>query len=341
MMKYYLKKVVNGEDLTREEAANILNQIIQGDISPIQAGAFLTALRMKKESVDEIVGFIDTMEKHMIKVPLNDEDAIDLVGTGGDESYTFNVSTTASLVVAAGGVTVAKHGNRSISSKCGSADLLEALGVRIDLQPYAVKKCIEEIGMGFFFAPLYHPAMKAIAPVRKSLEMRTIFNILGPLLNPARVKRQLIGTFNLEAAQKVAEVLAAKNYKKACTIHSADGYDEISPFSETYIFEMTQSNSELRKYSFKPSQLSDINRIFEIKGHSPKENAQITLNILQGKNGPAREMTVLNSAFGFYVADKVKSIEEGIELAKQIIDSGSALAKLNELRQISNDLAEK
>lgn len=339
MIKYYLEKIIVGKDLTGQEVSKILEQIITGNISETQAGALLTALRMKSESVEEIVGFVETMEAHMVKVELEDQNAVDMCGTGGDGSQSFNVSTTAALVVATGGVSVAKHGNRSISSKCGSADLLEALGVKIDLGPEAVKRCINEIGIGFFFAPLFHPAMKMLAPVRKSLEMRTVFNMLGPLLNPAGVRRQLIGTFDTESAHKLAKVLSARGYKKACTVHSADGFDEVSPFAENQIFEVTQDNGSLREFKYPPNLMNSDSVSDKIRGNSSDANAQITLDIIKGEKGPRRDITVLNAAFGFYVAENVGTIEEGIQLAESLIDSGAVRSKLDEFKQISNDLS--
>jgi anthranilate phosphoribosyltransferase len=331
--------VIAGEDLTREEAAGILENIIAGSLSEIQAGAFLTALRMKSESTEEILGFLDTMENHMVKVTLADPYAIDMCGTGGDGSHTFNISTTAAIIVAAGGVTVAKHGNRSISSKCGSADVLEALGVKVDLPAEIVKKSADQIGIGFFFAPMYHPAMKILAPVRKNLQIRTVFNMLGPLLNPAGVRRQLIGAFSLSTANKLALVLAARNYQKACTVYSADGMDEISPYAENFLFELIPGNSGLKRNSFHYKGKNATGPASDIKGNSPQENARITLDVLDGNRIAAREISIINAAFGFYVGDKVKTVEEGIQLAGEVIDSGSARNKMEEMIQFSRDFA--
>ena len=336
MIKNYLEKVVSGQNLSRQEASEVLEKIIAGEITETQAGALLTALRMKGESVEEIVGLVETMEKHMVKIDLEDGNAIDMCGTGGDGSHSFNISTTAALVVAAGGVTVAKHGNRSISSKSGSADLLQELGVKIDLPAQAVKKCIDQVGIGFLFAPLYHPAMKLLAPVRKSLQIRTVFNMLGPLLNPARVRRQLIGTFDAEAAEKIAKVLMAKNYTKACTVHSADGFDEVSPFANNQIFEVNIGNGELRETIYRHEAKNKTSGSTDVRGNTSVENAHITMNVLNGQPGPTRDMTVANAAFGFYVADKVASINEGLSLAEELIDSGAARKKYEALREISN-----
>lgn len=336
MIKYYLEKVVAGQDLSRQEASEVLEKIIAGEINEIQAGALLTALRMKGESVEEIVGLVETMEKHMVKIDLEEKNAIDMCGTGGDGSHSFNISTTAAMVVAAGGVTVAKHGNRSISSKSGSADLLQELGVKIDLPAQAVKRCINQVGIGFLFAPLYHPAMKILAPVRQNLQIRTVFNMLGPLLNPAQVRRQLIGTFNTEAAEKIAKVLLAKKYTKACTVHSADGFDEVSPFADNKIFEVNISHGELRETIYRRDTKKGPSSSTNVRGNTSIENAHITLEILKGLPGPTRDMTVTNAAFGFYVADKVASIDEGINLAEELIDSGAVRKKYEALREISN-----
>jgi anthranilate phosphoribosyltransferase len=338
MFKYCLEKIVSGNNLTREEAGHLLEEIITGNVSEIQSGAILTAMRIKTESTEEIIGFLETMESHMVKVKLKDENAIDMCGTGGDGSHSFNISTTASIVVAAGGVSVAKHGNRSISSKCGSADVLQELGVKVDLPPKSVKKCVDELGIGFFFAPLYHPAMKAIAPVRKSLEIRTVFNMLGPLLNPASVRRQLIGTFDLPSAERIAEVLSARKYIKAFTVHSADGLDEVSPFCENHIFEITCKNGKFKKYQYSSKPRSNNGSFQNIRGNSNVENAEITKQIFNGHHGAIRDITTLNAAFGFYVADQVKTVEEGIQLAEDIIDSGKAQSKLKEFIELSNDM---
>jgi anthranilate phosphoribosyltransferase len=339
MLKPYLEKIATAQDLTREEAAEAMEKIINEEVSATEIGGFLTGLRVKGESIDEISGFIDTMRKHMIHVPLQDPDAIDVCGTGGDGTNSFNVSTTAALVVAGGGVTVAKHGNRSVSSKSGSADLLEALEIKIDLSPQGTKKCIDQTGIGFFFAPQYHPAMKAVVSHRKNLGIRTVFNMLGPLLNPANVKRQLIGTFDFTTAQKLAGVLKTRNYQKACTVHSADGYDELSPFTTNFVFEVGKSTDAIKHFSYQPQSTIDASMPITAAGRDSKTNAEITLKVLHGEKGIAREMTVLNAAFAFYIADKVENIKEGIKLANETIDSGRAFKKLTEFKTASKDLS--
>jgi len=336
MLKPYLEKITEGTDLTRQEASDALEKIITEDISGAEVGGLLVGLRVKGETVEEISGFVDTMQKHMIQVNLADKNAIDVCGTGGDGTHSFNVSTTCALVAAAGGVTVAKHGNRSVSSKSGSADLLEALGVKIDLAPDKTKKCIDEIGIGFFFAPNYHPAMKAVAPHRKSLGIRTAFNILGPLLNPARVKRQLIGAFDLQTAEKLAGVLQSQKYDKACTVHSKDGYDELSPFSSNFIFEIGNKTDNINQFTYNPESRTDKTAGEIGEGGDSKTNAEITRQVLNGKKGAARDMTVLNAAFAYYVAGKVQTIIEGIQLAEATIDNGDVAKKLNEFIEMSN-----
>lgn len=340
MIKEQLEKISQNIDLGRNEAVTVLQMIIDNQLTATEIGAFLYGLHVKGESVDEIQGFIDTMQRNMIKVNLDDPDAIDVCGTGGDNKHSFNVSTAAAIVIAAGDVTVAKHGNRAVSSKTGSADVLEALGVRIDLSPEKTRQCINEIGIGFFFAPLYHPAMKAIVPHRKNLGIRTVFNILGPLINPAFVKRQLIGTFNAKTAEKMAAVLHQRGYLKACIVHSDDGFDEISPFANSWIYEVNIKYSNIKKYDFLPdelvnSQSSDLT----VHGGNSEENARILLSVLNGKKDIHRDMTILNAAFGLYVAEKVNCIKDGVILATDLIDSGLALRKLQDYINISQKLA--
>jgi anthranilate phosphoribosyltransferase len=336
MLKPYLEKITTGYDLTRQEASEALDQIITDELSAAEVGGFLVGLRVKGETVDEISGFVDTMQKHMVQVDLADKTAIDVCGTGGDGTHSFNVSTTCALVVAAGNVTVAKHGNRSVSSKSGSADLLESLGIKIDLSPEQTKKCIDEIGIGFFFAPNYHPAMKAVVPHRKSLGIRTVFNMLGPLLNPARIKRQLIGAFDLQTAKKLAGVLQTQKYNKACTVYSEDGYDEFSPFSSNFVFEIGNETDSIKQFSYKPLKILEKNAGEFVEGADSNTNAEITKEILKGKKGAAREMTVLNAAFAFYIAEKSSTVDEGIKLAEDILDNGAGMKKLNEYIEASN-----
>jgi anthranilate phosphoribosyltransferase len=334
MFNEYLNKIAEKENLTRKEAGAALQLIIDEKISAAEIGAFLFGLRVKGESTSELLGFLDTMENSMIKIELNDKNAIDVCGTGGDSKQSFNVSTAVSFIAAAGGVTVAKHGNRSVSSKSGSADVLETLGVKIGLTPQQSQKCINETGIGFLFAPLYHPAMKAVVPHRKNLAVRTFFNMLGPLLNPAGVKRQLIGVYNNVTAKKMANVVREKGYFKAITVHSSDGFDEISPFEQSNIYELEDQNLNIKKYKYQPPSFSGSTTI---SGGSSEENAAIILDIFKGKrSGADRQITILNAGFSLYIGGKSDTIENGISLAEQLIDNGKALDKLNEYITFSN-----
>jgi anthranilate phosphoribosyltransferase len=329
-----LEKISNNKNLSRQEAADALECIIREEPSATEIGAFLVGLRVKGEVVEELCGFVDTMEKHMVRVELEDKNAIDVCGTGGDGKHSFNVSTTVGFVAAAADIPVAKHGNRSVSSKSGSADVLEHLGAKIDLSPDQTKQCINEIGIGFFFAPLYHPAMKVIVPHRKSLGIRTFFNMLGPLLNPAGVKRQLIGTFNLETAQKIAEVLQMRGSTKACTVHSADGFDEVSPFNSTHVFEVDSSKSKIEEHEFEPPKIDSS--VLKIAGGESDENVKIIKSVLNGEKSPEHQIILLNAGFAIYIGGKVDSIDQGIGIAEDLINNGSALNKMNEYIEFTN-----
>jgi anthranilate phosphoribosyltransferase len=337
-LRPFLEKIADGENLTRDEASRVLEKIISESVTPGEVGAFLMGLRMKGESVEEILGFVDTMEQNMLKVNLLSDDAIDVCGTGGDNTHSFNVSTASAFVVSAGGVPVAKHGNRSVSSKCGSADVLETLGVNIHLGPEEVLSCIREGGLGFLFAPRYHPAMKAVLPHRKNLGLRTIFNMLGPLVNPAGVRRQLVGTYNRETAKKLAEVLLMKGHTKACTVYSEDGFDEVSPFASNDIYEI--DNGRIKEYVYH-NRTIPANGRDSIRGKNSRENAHKITTLLSGEKDAARDMTVLNAAFGFYVAGMVEKIPDGILLAEEMIDSGAALKKLHNLIELSRRYAKE
>ncbi len=274
------------------------------------------------------MGFIKTMRKHMVKI--NSPKAIDIVGTGGDGVGTFNISTVSSLVVAGGGVKVAKHGNRAASSICGSADVLEELGVNINLAPHQAEEVLNKIGMVFLFAPLYHPAMKNIAPIRKELGIRTIFNFLGPFLNPAGTKRQLLGVPNMSIAEQLAKVAARLKFDHLLIITSEDGMDEITTTGKTTVFEIKDKSICSYKISAKQFGIKVTNKK-DLLGADVKKNAEIIKDILTGKKGPKRDIVILNSAAAFYVTSKVKSIKMGIKLAEESIDSGAALKILENL----------
>lgn len=326
--KNLLDKITDKQDLTAKEASFLLEQIIDGKLNPSQIMAVLIGLHTKGESASEIVGFIQTMRKYMIKI--HTPKAIDIVGTGGDGAGTFNISTAASFVVAGCGVKVAKHGNRAASSKCGSADVLEKLGVNINLTKDQAEKVFKKVGMVFLFAPYFHPALKQIAPIRKALGIRTIFNFLGPFLNPAGTTRQLLGVPNIEIAKTLAKVATKLNFIHLLLVASEDGMDEITTTGKTKLFEIKGSN--LHIYTISPKQFGiKIASKKYLMGADAVSNAKIIENILKGEKGPKRDIILLNSAAALYTAGRVKSIKEGIKLAEESIDSGAALKVLENL----------
>lgn len=326
--KFILNKLVDGNNLSQKEASFILSKIIAGELNPYQTAVILASLRTKGETVDEIAGFIKTMRKHMIKI--NAPKAIDIVGTGGDNSGTFNISTAVSFVVAGTGVPVAKHGNRAVSSKCGSADVLESLGVNINLTPKQAEEVFKKVGMVFLFAPLYHPAMKQIAPVRKELGLRTIFNFLGPFLNPAQTKRQLLGVPSFGIAKKLAEVAQKLNFNHLLIVTGKDGLDEITTTSETEVFEVKGIN--IKTYTILPTQFGiKMTTKRNLQGKDSPKNANIIRKILEGEKGPKRDIVVLNSAAALDTAGKVNNITNGILMAEKSIDKGLAMKVLENL----------
>ncbi len=335
-MKQYIEKCLTGNHLTVAEATAAMETIMSGDATDAQIAGLLIALRAKGETIDELLGFARVMREKSIAVHVDDEDAIDIVGTGGDGLGTFNISTVATFVAAGAGVTVAKHGNRSVSSQCGSADVLTALGVDVQISPAKVEQCINAVGVGFMFAPYFHPAMKAVAKARTELGVRTIFNMLGPLTNPARVKRGLIGTFNSSVAVKLAGVLWRSQMKKAYVVHSDDGMDEIALSGETNVFEIIgEAEPSITKIS--PGHFSfDVCPVSAICGGTKEENAEIALNILNKKTGPHRDVVVMNAAAGIYVSGKAKTLEDAQSMAIDSIDSGMAMEKLRDLVEFTN-----
>lgn len=326
--KILLNKIIDRKDLTVSEAGFLLDEIINGKLNNSQIAAVLIALRTKGETVDEIVGFIQTMRKHMLKIKA--PKAIDIVGTGGDGSRSFNISTAACFVVAGCGVKIAKHGNRAASSKCGSADVLESLGVNINLSPKQAEEVFKKLGMVFLFAPAYHPAMKSVASVRKELGIRSVFNFLGPFLNPAGTKRQLLGVPNLKIAAKLSKVAVKLKFEHLLLVASEDGMDEITTTAKTKIFEIKRN--KLKTFVISPQQfgIKPAEKL-ELRGKDVKDNASIIKSILKGEKGAKRDVVVLNSAAAIYLAGKAKNIVDGISLAEQSIDSGSALAVLEKL----------
>lgn len=323
-----LNKLINKENITSQEAEVFLNEVVKGMVDPSQIAAILVALRMKEETSDEIVGFIKTMRKNMIKVNLHD--AIDVCGTGGDGSGTFNISTAVAFVVAGAGVRVAKHGNRAASSKCGSADVLEKLGVNIQLSAHQTEQVFNKVGMVFLFAPLFHPALKNVITVRRKLKVRTIFNYLGPFANPALAERQIIGVPDKRVAKKLAEVGGNLGYKHLLIVTGEDGLDEISTSSKTALF-------EIKGHSVKESFIDPTKFGFtkalpkELMGGNADLNANFIRRILEGEKSAKRDIVVLNSAYTLYVAGAVKDIKEGIKLAEESIDSRKAKGVLGNL----------
>lgn len=334
MIKEAILKVVNGNDLNAKEAYGAMDEIMSGEASEVQMSAYLTALSMKGETIEEITASTKAMRAHCVKL-LNDEEVLEIVGTGGDGSNTFNISTTSSIVISAAGVPVAKHGNRSASSKCGAADVLEALGVNIYIEPEKSLKILKEINLCFLFAQNYHLAMKFVAGVRKELSIRTIFNILGPLTNPAGATMQVLGVYDESLVKPLCEVLKNVGVKSALSVYGQDGLDEISVSDKTSVCELR--DGRLKCYEIAPEYFG-MERCSkeDLVGGNPRENAEITLSILNGQKGPKRNAVVLNSAAALYVAGKADSIEDGVRLASEIIDSGRAKKQLEKFIEYTN-----
>ena len=334
MIKEALSKIVSRSDLTMAEAREVMREIMKGEATQAQIGAFLTALRMKGETVDEIAGCAQAMRESAIPVKPNRNQLVDTCGTGGDGSGTFNISTTVAFVAAGAGLAVAKHGNRSVSSRCGSADLLQALGVNLELTPEQVAQCIDEVGIGFLFAPKLHPAMRyALAP-RQEIGLRTIFNILGPLSNPAQAKRQLLGVYHSDLTELMAEVLLALGAEHAFVVHGADALDELSVTGQNKISRL--HNGHIETYYLDPQDLGlPRAKLSDLAGGSVEDNAAITKALLAGKDGPKRDVILLNAAAVLIAGGKASSFSEGLVLAAEAIDNGSAQRKLHQLVEFS------
>ncbi len=335
MIKEAIQKVVTGQNLTFDEAEQVMDEIMGGEASQIQMSAYLTALSLKGETIDEITASASGMRRHCIRL-LHDMDVLEIVGTGGDKSNSFNISTTSALVVSAAGVPVAKHGNRAASSKCGAADVLEALGVDITIPPEKSTQLLEKIGICFLFAQNYHIAMKYVAPVRKELGIRTVFNILGPLSNPAGANMQLLGVYEEELVEPMAHVLSQLGVKNAMVVYGTDGLDEISMSAPTSVCEVR--NGSFRKYVIEPEQFGMKKcRKEELTGGTPEENAKITRAILSGEKGPKTDAVILNSAAALYVADPDLTMEEAVKKVKEVIDSGKASEQLENFIRMSKE----
>ena len=330
-----LHTVVSGKDLTEYEMMAAMTQIMEGNVVDSQFAAFLTALQLKHETVPEIVGAARGMRAKAEKVKVNASHIVDTCGTGGDGADTFNISTAVSFVVAGADITVAKHGNRAVSSKSGSADVLKCLGVNIDASLSTVERCIEEVGIGFLFAPLMHKAMKHAAKVRKELGFRTIFNLLGPLTNPAHAHGQVLGVYDSRWVNPLAEVLRDLGSHRALVVHGFDGLDEITLTSETQVSEL--KNDNVSAFTIDPKEFGySLCSAQDLKGGSPEENAETIRGILQGASGPKTDIVVLNAAAAIYVGGKAESIERGILVATNSIGSGAAIKTLEELCRVSN-----
>jgi len=331
-LKQIIQKLADNKDLTADEAKEAMQEIMSGSATDAQIAGFLTAMRMKGETPEEIASLALIMRKFAENIhPKVSGTLVDTCGTGGDKLDTFNISTTAMFVVAGAGIPIAKHGNRSVSSQCGSADVLEALGVKIDFEPKKVEECIEKIGIGFMFAPLFHKSMKYVMPARTQLGIRTVFNILGPLSNPANAQGQVIGVFDEKLTEKITEVLKIIGIKKAMVVHGMHGLDEISTIGETKISELI--NGKINNYIINPGEFGLKRANAEdLAGGDAKENARILINILKGEDlGARKDIVLLNAAAGIVVGGRADSIMDGLKLAKDAVDSGRAYRKLEEM----------
>lgn len=331
MIKEAISQVVGGKSLSEEEMTGAMAEIMDGQATPAQIASFLTALRMKGETVEEITGAARVMREKAVRVNCRSGAVVDTCGTGGDGAHTFNISTTTALVVAGAGLTVAKHGNRSVSSQCGSADVLKALGINIEAPKEVVETCMNDVGFGFLFAPLLHTAMKHAIGPRREIGVRTIFNILGPLTNPARATCQVLGVYSAELTEPLARVLGRLGSTRAFVVHGLDGLDEITLTGPTRISELKDGRVETysvrpEDFSLRPCQPDDL------KGGDPGYNAKITSEILKGDKGPRRDIVVFNSAFALVAGGKAADVKEGISMASEAIDSGRAMEVLNRLR---------
>jgi len=332
-----IERTVSGRDLTLEEASQVMREIMEGQATPGQLGAFLVALRLKGETPDEIAGMARVMREKALRVEVAGP-LVDTCGTGGDGKGTFNISTAAAFVAAGAGLRVAKHGNRAASGLCGSADVLEAAGVKIDLGPDAVRRCIEEVGIGFMFAQRYHPAMKHVAGVRREIGVRTVFNVLGPLTNPAGAQSQLVGVAQPELGGKLARVLALLGTRHALVVHGEDGADEVSISGPSRVWEVVGGQVAERKVTPQEAGLEPA-PLASLKGGSPVENAATLRRVLGGAPGPVRDVVLLNAAAVLVAGERANTLKEGVALARRAADNGAALATLEGFVTLSQRLA--
>jgi len=330
-----IKTIIDGKSLTEQEAYDAIDQVMSGRATDAQIAGLLVALRVKGESVEEITGGARALAEKANRIHPKVAFCVDPVGTGGDGTNTFNISSTAAIVAAAAGACVAKHGNRSVSSRSGSADFYESIGVNIALSPAAVERCIEDIGFGFMFAPTFHPAMRFAGPVRKQLAVRNIFNILGPLSNPAAADGQVLGVYDKSIMPFIAMTLQNLGEKHSMVVHGADGSDEITNTGITYISEVFPDR--ILDYTITPEQFGlPACTLAELQGGTPDENVQISLEVLQGRKGAHRDIVVLNAAATIYIGQAASSMEEAVRIAQDVLDSGKAYAKLEEIRAYTN-----
>lgn len=338
MSRQILEALIRRRDLSTEEARALMDAIMSGELGDVQVAALLTALRSKGETVGEIAGFAQAMRERAVRITPRRGGLVDTCGTGGDGRHTFNISTATALVAAAMGIPVAKHGNRAVSSRCGSADVLEALGVRIDLEPGAVATLIDRVGIGFLFAPQHHPAMKNAMPARKQLGIRTVFNVLGPLTNPAGVRRQLIGVYEEGLTETLCRVLQTLGSEKAFVVHGRDGTDEVSITGETVVSAL--ADGAVRTFRFTPED-AGLGRatLADLSGGSAAENAARITEILSGNGAARRDAVLLNAGFVALLADRAQTVGAGVALAREAITSGRGRGLLDELREVSHELA--
>lgn len=340
MIKEAITKIVNKGDLTYDEAYQVMNEVMSGETTPTQNAAFLAALATKStkaETIEEISGCAAAMRDHAVKVDVGGREVLEIVGTGGDGAHSFNISTTSAMVIAAGGVPVAKHGNRAASSQSGTADCLEALGVNIALEPEQCTALLERVGICFFFAQKYHTSMKYVGAIRKELGFRTVFNILGPLTNPASPTYQLLGVYDESLVEPLAQVLTTLGVRRGLVVYGTDKLDEISLSAPTKVCDF--KDGYYKNYTIKPEDFG-LTRCqkSDLVGGTPAENAQITRDVLAGKRGPQRDTVLLNAGAALYIAGKAADIAGGVQLAAQLIDSGAALQKLEDLIRVSNEV---
>lgn len=339
MIKEAISILISGQSLTVDEAASVMEEIMEGQVTPAQFGAFVTALRLKGETVDEISGLARTMRAKAIPVTIA-EPVVDTCGTGGDGLATFNISTVAAFVVAGTGLKVAKHGNRAMSSQCGSADVLEALGVRLELTAEQVQRCLQEVGIGFMFAPVFHPAMKYATAPRREIGIRTVFNILGPLTNPAGARAQLLGVAEGSLVERLALVLQSLGCHHAMVVHGEDGLDEITLTGKTQVCELKDGRT--MSYFISPEDFGLPKASLDsLRGGTADENATLLRKVLTGAPGHQRDVVLMNAAAALVVGDRVPSLEQGIDLAREALDNGHALAKLEQLTEFSQSLTDR